>query len=116
MFVVIIGCIYCCCFEAASLSLASFAERKEYAPVVQIESGKVRGIIQTTAESAKRVYLYQGIKYGKQVIMMLYYLMITYNLTRRSQTFLQTDACTFLEWCLQCHHSSICLSTTWDRT
>lgn len=65
LFAVALSCC-CCCLEAASLSSSSAtAEKKEYAPVVQTESGKVRGIVQTVAPTGKRVYQYKGIKYGE---------------------------------------------------
>lgn len=65
LFAVALSCC-CCCLEAASLSSSSAtAEKKEYAPVMQTESGKVRGIVQTVAPTGKRVYQYKGIKYGE---------------------------------------------------
>ena len=35
---------------------------KEYAPIVQLKSGKIRGIAQNAIND--KVYFYQGIRYG----------------------------------------------------
>lgn len=37
----------------------------EYAPIVQLEEGKVRGIVQPVEPDATSVYLYEGIRYGR---------------------------------------------------
>ena len=37
---------------------------REYAPVVQIEQGKVRGLV-VEVENGEKVNFYQGIRYGK---------------------------------------------------
>lgn len=39
-------------------------EAIQYAPVVRVRSGRVRGVVETV-DHGKSVYLYQGIPYGK---------------------------------------------------
>ena len=54
------------CYETKSVSFSAKNETHfEYAPVVRTEAGQVRGVVEVVKESDEKVYLYQGIKYGK---------------------------------------------------
>ena len=39
------------------------SESIEYAPIVQLSAGKVRGVVETV--NGQKVHLYQGIRYGE---------------------------------------------------
>ncbi|KAH9490505.1 hypothetical protein DERF_016704 [Dermatophagoides farinae] len=43
--------------------ISSFGAGEEYAPIVDIRHGKIRGIVRTIGD--KKVYLYQGFRFGE---------------------------------------------------
>lgn len=59
---------YLCVLPCLALSFV-LGDAIQYAPVVRVRRGRVRGVVETV-DHGKSVYLYQGIPYGKLSLIM----------------------------------------------